>query len=225
MIGLLAIALALGAAPAPLARVEAKISDAAGAPAAGAELYVYKDADTRRPADFISARSDAAGRCGLALPPGKYWVVARLRQKGRFGPLSLGDKHSGAPQLVEVSAGESAKLELPVLDLREATRPRKPRADLFTVSGAVTSAGKPVAGRYVFVRSASPGSIPAHLSAWTGEDGRYHLELPAGAFELSVAEQFPPAGGEPALRRVELKSDLDPIDLAVDAAAEPGGPK
>ena len=65
-----------------------QIVDTADRPVSGAEVYVFDSKNTKRPADFISNRTDADGSFRVELPPGKYWTLAIMRRNGAtFGPL------------------------------------------------------------------------------------------------------------------------------------------
>jgi hypothetical protein len=57
--------------------------------------------------------------------------------------------------------------------------------------------------------------MPEFLSAWTDEDGGYHLETPAGAtVYLAAARQFPPEAGAVSYR--EIPPQQPKQALAVD---------
>ncbi len=86
-----------------------KVTDKQGKPVEGAQIYVYTSGDTKRPADFISPKSDKEGRYGIKLPAGRYWAVARARAVDRYGPLAPGDRHSGEPE--EIEPGNAATVE------------------------------------------------------------------------------------------------------------------
>ncbi|HEY3360116.1 MAG TPA: carboxypeptidase-like regulatory domain-containing protein, partial [Polyangia bacterium] len=119
------------AAPPRPAAVTGRVVDPAGAPVAGAEVFFYASANTKRPADFISPPTGPDGRYAAALPAGRYWAVARVRRGGPGpGPLAPGDRHSGAPETIDVRAGARGMRDFVVADLREMVRrSRKTRAD------------------------------------------------------------------------------------------------
>jgi hypothetical protein len=75
--------------------LKGRILDAAGRSVEGGEVFVYDSVQTRRPADFISPKSDGEGLYRLVLPAGRYWVVARVRNSTKYGPLAFGGRHSG----------------------------------------------------------------------------------------------------------------------------------
>lgn len=175
----------------------AKVTDGDGKPVEGAEVFAYSSPRTRRPADFISPRTGRDGTCRLALQPGKYWVVARVKKGESFGPLLPGDRHSGDPIEVEAGAGGAAEVGFTVADIREAARAReKGRTDAFRLAGKVVDqGGKPVANATVFAhRERAFSGMPDAVSAWTGPDGEYLLFLPPGRWFLGAATDFPPPG-------------------------------
>jgi len=72
-------------------------------PVAGAEVYLYDSKQVKRPADFISPKTKTDGSYKLTVPAGVYWAVAILRRTGpSFGPLQVGDKHSGEPLVLDL---------------------------------------------------------------------------------------------------------------------------
>ena len=99
-----------------------QVFDIKGNTVEGAEIFVYGTFDTRRPADFISARTDDEGRFQMNLPLNTYWVVARTRQGEKYGPLMPGDRHSGEPVEIELDhAGEFIQ-DFSVMDIIDAAR-------------------------------------------------------------------------------------------------------
>lgn len=212
------------AGAAPHAQVQCLVSDAQGQPAAGATVDVYRGANTRRAADYISPTTGSDGTCRLALPPGRYWLVARHRRGARLGPLRPGDRHSGTPLVVDLAAGTTTRLAFAIRDPRDAVLLPRTRADHVSVEGQVTERGRPLAHRSVCAwRGELAPPIPEFVSAWTGPDGRYRLTLPAGGYSLAVTTHFPPDGPLPAQRRVEITGNTVGLDLALDGAGGHGG--
>ena len=129
--------------------LKAKVSDIEGRPMEGAKLFLYDSPNVRRPADFISSLSDRTGQVQIALPPGKYWVVARFKSDGKYGPLMPGDKHSGEPLEVDMTAG-GVEADFVVADIRELGQKKRAGAtDALRLKGRVVdSQGAPLRRRY-----------------------------------------------------------------------------
>ncbi len=193
--------------------------DVRGNPVKGVEIFVYNSTDTRRPADFISARTDIEGIYSITLPLGKYWAVARLRGGEKYGPLMAGDRHSGEPMELELDGPEEFEQDFTVMDIREAARlMKKTREDHFQVKGVIyDKKGQPVSDVYIFAnRGMSMEVIPDYLSAWTDEKGRYKLYLPAGKYYIGYASAFPPVLQNKVLIEVKVEQSLAGFDLIAD---------
>ena len=202
-----------------------RIVDIMTQPVAGAEVYLYDSKQVKRPADFISPKTETDGSYKLTVPAGVYWAVAILRQTGpSFGPLQIGDKHSGEPLVLDLKNKKIEEVDFTVMDLRDAVRhSRKRSEELFEIQGRILDAHeKPVAMAYVLADNRSmPGTeIPRFLSAWTGIDGQYTLYLPAGAFYLGTSTIMPPPAEEELSRFVEVAGDLQGLDLVLRSPHE-----
>lgn len=175
-------------------RVVGKVVDIEGKSVAGAELFMYGSPNTRRPADFISAKSGSDGVTVLVVPKGVYWGVARVRS-GKFGPLQLGDLHSGEPTEIDAATAD-VETEFVVADIRDAGRRKgNIREGRLKVQVSVAdAAGKPVSHAYVFADSnREVAGVPAYVSPWADSEGRCTLYLPAGKpYLLGAATVFPP---------------------------------
>lgn len=198
--------------------LKAKVTDIEGRPMVGAKLFIYDSAQVRRPADFISSLSERDGKVQTVLPPGKYWVVARFKSDGKYGPLLPGDKHSGEPFEVDMTTG-SAEAEFIVADIRELGQKKRTSAtEALRLKGRVTDAqGAPVTQAFVFAnRLKELGEFPDFISAWTGADGRYELFLPSDAinYYLGASQRFPLRSPVESnkLRAIERGK----IDIAID---------
>lgn len=195
----------------------AKISDIEGRPMAGAKLFLYDSSNVRKPADFISPLSDHAGQLQIALPPGKYWVVARFKADGTYGPLMPGDKHSGEPLEVDLTDGRT-EADFVVADIRElGQRKRASATEALRLKGRVLdSQGAPVAQAFVYAnRSGEFNDLPDFISAWTGTDGAYEVYLPPGAtYFVSASREFPLKKQEHSAKPVVLTGGK--IDIAKD---------
>jgi hypothetical protein len=178
--------------------LKGRIIDVGGNPVAGGEIFVYNTARTRRPADFISPKSDQGGSYRLEIPAGKYWIVARVRNGAKYGPLMTGGRHSGEAQEIEAAAGQELTLDFTVADVREMARNlRKADDDYKSVNGRILDKdGKPVRGAYVFARKDRDGTrLPDFISAWSGTDGSYTLRMPPGKYYLGASTTYPPKEG------------------------------
>ncbi|AJE04788.1 hypothetical protein GPICK_02980 [Geobacter pickeringii] len=220
----LALAAAVTAHAAAPAIIRATVLDVAGKPVAGAKIFVYDSADTRRPADFISPGSDRQGRIVLQVPPGRYWAVARLKKDGSYGPLMPGDKHSGEPTALEPAAGEELASEFVVADIRDVGRQRETVAsESVVVRGRIVDpSGAPVAGAYVFANRTKAGKgIPEFLSAGSDADGNFTLYLPAGGrYYAGAARRFPPESGAGGLREIVPEAGKRDIVMDVPLAVQ-----
>lgn len=195
-----------------------QIMDIDAKPVAGAELFVYDSAITRRPADFISARTGQDGRYSLTLPRKKVWTVARVRSGDKFGPLLPGDRHSGEPLLLEPDETGALHQDFTVVDIREAVRQKqKVRSDFLSVTGhVVDQSGKPLRNAYVFAHSKRiVRGIPEHISAWSDESGAYTLYLPPGLYYLGASTIFPPPQGSSAGRELVLGTGKNAVAIDV----------
>ena len=193
------------------------VLDTAGKGVEGAEVFVYDSPNTRRPADFIAPKSDRTGHYSLTLPPGKYWVVARVRSGEKYGPLLLGNRHSGEPVEIEAPTDQGVEQDFTVADIRDmAQKKLKSTDDYVKVSGRVLDgAGAPVAQAYVLVHRARViEQLPDYVSAWTDESGRYTLYLPPGDYFIGLATSFPP--GRTVTPGKVLTVAPGKIDIAID---------
>lgn len=191
-------------------QITGRILDIDGKPVAGAEVFIYDSSSIRRPADFISPRTNADGQYKLTLPRNKYWAVARVRKGDQYGPLLANDRHSGEPVILEAEDSESIQLDFTVVDLREAVRQKqKVRVDHQKVTGRVVdSSGKPIKDIFVFAdTNRILHGVPDYVSAWTGEDGSYTIYLPAGRFFIATSDIFPPPNGTTLERELIVKPE------------------
>lgn len=189
--------------------LQGSIVDSTGRPVTGAELFVYDSAKTKRQADFISPRTGADGKFSLKLPTGQYWVVARVRQGEKYGPLLPGDLHSGEPQEIDLTA-ENRDLTLTVADMRDLTRSKeKTSTAMSRLTGRITDKnGKPLEGYYVCAwRTPRNERLPDLISGWTDGSGEYLLFLPPGEYQLATLRTFPPVMDSNVLSSVTLPAD------------------
>ena len=196
--------------------LKGQVVDTVGKPVEGGEVFVYDTARTRRPADFISPKTDSKGFYRIEVPAGRYWVVARVRSNEKYGPLMTTGRHSGEAQELEAIAGGELSLDFSVAEVREIARiHRKSGEESRRVEGRILDKNnKPVRDAYAFTR---PGKnetrLPTYISAWSDEEGRYTMYLPAGSYCLGASVAYPPEEGSPC---TELFLDGVKIDIAND---------
>ena len=172
----------------PLTRREGQVYDEQGQPLAGASVRAL-DA----PASTAEALTDADGRFALALPP-----------PGNFA-LSV-----SAPGRAEITL-DAVALEGPLV-IALGTTP--------TLAGVVLDEATeaPVAGVLLTARPATSPAAPRGSTAWSRDDGRFTLALPAaGAFALEVggAGFAGRPGTEDYLPRVLLDVEAGRGDLRI----------
>lgn len=195
------------------------VFDLRGNPVKGVEVFIYNSPDTRRPADFISARTDTEGRFSIMLTSGKYWAMARLRGGEQYGPLMSGDRHSGEPIELELVGPGVFEQDFTVMDIREAAfLMKKIREDHFEIKGVIyDKKGQPVGNAYVFAnRGMEMKVLPDYISAWTDDKGRYTMYLPAGKYYVGYASAFPPTLHNKVLIEVKVEQALAGFDLIAD---------
>ncbi|MBI5099948.1 MAG: carboxypeptidase regulatory-like domain-containing protein [Nitrospirae bacterium] len=198
-----------------------------------AEIFIYNSPDTRRPADFISGRTDDDGHFTMTLPSGKYWAVARLRRGDKYGPLMVGDKHSGEPVDIWVKADRELEMNFKVADIRDAASlTRKTREDYLRMSGRVVDKnGMPIQMYYVIAdrkgrdTSLNPllteggdshlNEMSDFISSWSDEAGHYALYLPKGKYIIGYTDKFPPRSYS-IYKELIIESGKDNFDIVVE---------
>ncbi len=203
----------------PLLR--ARVVDAAGNPVKGAYIFVYDSPDTRRAVDLVSPVTDDAGFCEKAIPPGNYWILARLKSNAKFdmGPLKIEDKFSGDPLELEALQGEVYDLNFTVVDLLDTIKNKsKKRKDLTKVTGRILDAkGGVMAGVFAYAnRNQSPLSMPDYFSAWTEADGTYTLYLPKGKYSIGAAATLSHKQRYKASQEITVDNPLTNIDITLN---------
>lgn len=197
------------------------ISDVNGQPVAGAEISLYRSKNVKKPADFASNRTTTDGAYTITVPQGQYWAIASLRKgERRFGPLELGDKHSGDPVEVVVAAGANLSHDFTVMDLREAAKQnQKKNSDLLRLSGRILNQNsKSTAMAYTMAdKNKQFKEMPTYLSPWTDTSGEYLLLLPQGKYYLGAATEYPPGPGKTLDTEIDLTTDTEGVDLTVTA--------
>lgn len=229
--GWLLLMLCVGGSPArgeEKVELRGRVVDSTGEPVAGAEVYVYRSTNVKKPADFVSNHTEADGLYRVTMPSASYWAVAVLRRDGRqFGPLGSNDKHSGEPLPLEFKEQTGLVEDFTVIDLREAARrSQKKNPELVKISGRILDrAGRPVAMAYAFAsRIERPEAIPKYLSAWTDASGTYTLFLPAGEYKIGSTQAFPIDNDYYLSDHQALAADRESLDLtmAIEVKAASG---
>ncbi len=180
-------------------------------PVAKVQVYIYDNENIRRPADYISPPTDTSGEFKITLPPGHYWVVARLRQgEQKFGPLFPGDKHSGSPLEIDVMPGEQVEEEFVIADLKETSQLSvKHDTSFIKVEGVLqTKEGEPVENGYVFAnRQSAAKKIPDYVGEWTDKSGKFTLFLPEGTYFFAMATTFPPGSETVPSQKITIETN------------------
>ncbi len=185
-----------------------------------AEIFVYRTSDTRQPADFISAGTDAQGWFIITLPSRKYWVVARLKKAEKYGPLMPGDRHSGEPVEIDFKETGEVLMDFTVMDIMDAARSmKKIREDYIKIQGRIIDSNAiPVQGVYAFANNEEGiKEIPDYISGWTDAEGAYTLYLPAGKYYLGYAEKIPILMYNRVLREINLENAVQGNDIIADS--------
>ncbi|HEY5973440.1 MAG TPA: carboxypeptidase-like regulatory domain-containing protein [Geobacteraceae bacterium] len=197
-------------------RLHGVVTDPAGQPVADAEVFLYTSSNIRRPADFISPKTDRSGRYAIEIPQGDYWVVARIKRGERYGPLQSGDRHSGEPVHLQPADMAEMALDFAVADLRELAQRRQIGGTaLVTISGrVVTRTGEPVPGVYVTASTRqSTIELPAYVSSWTDVDGNYALAMPPGNYYLGIEKNFPPTHDYSSVMEIRVVAGNLPVAI------------
>lgn len=181
-------------------------------------VYVYKEGmDLKGPA-FAEVLTDENGNFSLNLPPGKYFVVARMRKTGEVaGPVEVGDLKSEVlgPITIEEDGkmveknikvfekiGETKDIALSIPDASKKTG----------IEGRIIDAdGKPVANARVHVYDhIQMSERPKFVSSPTGPDGKYVVYLPkGGTYYLAARDKF---GGPPKVGDLYGRYDRGTIE-------------
>ena len=199
-----------------------RVLDIEEKPVEGAEIFIYNSPDVRRPADFMSTKTNKEGRFSVVLPVGKYWAIARLRtSEERYGPLMPGDKSSGNPVEIDSTPQSEIENDFTVVDIKEVPRlQKKIREDYIKINGRILDKnGSPVKMVYAIAnKNRVITEIPDYISAWTDDEGHYTLYLPRGKYYLGYDAVFPP--GEKYNLNKEImvfESDKSDVDIMTNS--------
>jgi hypothetical protein len=196
-------------------QLQGTISDESGKPVVGAELFLYDSLKTRRPADYISAKTGIDGRYNLKLPSAVFWGVARVRHGEKFGPLLSGDLHSGEPQEIDLS-GEDQKVDFIVADIRDLSRAKEKRqSNMARLTGRVQDQdGVSVAGTTVSIwLDPVTERLPDIISSWTENSGEFVVYLPPGRYSAIASNEFPPVMKEGLLTNLTVEEGQKTVAL------------
>ncbi len=203
-------------------------------PAEGAVIDLYRPgADLRGPPLTQLGPLGPTGAFAIELPPGEYLAVARQRLSGdETGPVREGDLKTD-PVPFRVEAGKPLRL-----DLKTFVKEGNPKAPLGEepawktgITGRLLDPeGQPVAGLRLHVYDhVQMSERPKFVSAKTGPDGRYSLQLPqGGTYYLCARDKYggPPKVGdlygrydqgtvEPSALVVPEGTTVDGVDITV----------
>lgn len=199
--------------------LKGKVTDFEGKPVEDAVIFIYQNTNTRRQPDFVSPKSDKEGRFSIALSPGRYWAVARVKKNEEMGPVLSGGKHSGEPAEINMTGMGDFKKDFIVADIREVARmTARARQEVVRIAGRILgSDGKPVRMAYAIAnKSDNLSEVPDYLSGWTDETGYYALYLPRGKYHIGAAATFPPGKGHLTFREMIIEGDKQDLDIIIN---------
>jgi len=177
--------------PEPGTEVRGRLSSEAG-PLDGAWVYVYTEPQLGLvgPSYAAAVQVEADGSFTLPLPAGTFYLSARRRADGtRIGEPRPGDLNGNYPgNPVHLARGQALELQAFPLKRVEAARYSERLAEgkfaataTRLVGNAVDEDALPAAGIYVYAYADSRMvGKPTVISAPTGDDGRFVLNLPQG---------------------------------------------
>ncbi len=181
-------------------------------------VYVYKEGmDLKGPA-FTDVITDSSGNYSVQLPPGKYFLVARMRKTGEVaGPVEVGDIKSEVIGPVTVTdKGEVIKTDIKVFEKKGESKDIAINVSAeekkTTISGYIFDAdGKPVQNARVHVYDhVQMSERPKFVSSPTGPDGKYSIALPkGGTYYLAARDKF---GGPPKVGDLYGRYDKGTIE-------------
>ena len=176
----------------------------AGAPAANVGVYAYAETESGfKGNDFqATVRANAKGEFALELPPGRYFLLARLRADNSIdlGPLHKGDLLGYDPRNpVVVDAGHYTATAIPMTRLKMIKLVESPAFRPGTIEGRIVDrSGRPVSGAYAALYNI-PEMVGRSVfrSEPAGADGRFKLSVPVpGSYFLGARSGY---GGAPAV--------------------------
>jgi hypothetical protein len=186
--------------------------------------------------DYVSHGSAADGSYKLDLPPGEYYVLARMRNNGlNYGPLYKGDlfDHKLVKKAIRVRKGKYTKCDFELGELHEpmffqGLTVAEKMTDTGIRGRLLDESGEHIPGTFVFAfKDDDMQRVPDFASTLTDDEGYYTLYLPKGG-QYWLAARFhamkPPQPEEP-FAKYEGSSDhsvlvedgkfLDGIDMTL----------
>ncbi len=185
------------------------------APLAGAEVEIYLKGEKDRSTNpFAGTVTDEAGRFRVELPPGRYFLIGKMRQESVSGSRMLMAECPANP--LEVTAGMR---KVPPFSLREMGRDGALVPDPGTgVRGRVTRQGAPVAGAFIYVYTEGGAGLmgPSYGEAVQADErGEFQIDLPAGRYFLAARKRSDGARmGEPSVGDLNGVYPGNPVTLA-----------
>jgi len=159
-------------------------------PLSGAQIEIYlKEEQDRATLPFATTSSDTAGRYRIALPSGRYYLIAKKKVESGGGPTRM--LMAAAPlNPLDLQGGSK---ELAPFNLREMGRDGALVAEADTgVKGRIVHDRKPVANAFVYVYSEKSAGLigPSYGEAVrSASDGTFSIPLPAGNFYLAARKR------------------------------------
>ena len=159
-------------------------------PLSSAQIEIYLKAEQDRATlPFATTSSDAAGRYRIALPAGRYYLIAKKKMEGSGGPTRMLMAASPLNPL-DLQGG---KKEVAPFNLREMGRDGALVAEANTgVKGRIVHNQQPVANAFVYVYSEKSAGLigPSYGEAVrSAADGTFTIPLPAGNFYLAARKR------------------------------------
>ena len=159
-------------------------------PLSGAQIEIYlKEEQDRATLPFATTSSDATGRYRIALPSGRYYLIAKKKVEGSGGPTRM--LMAAAPlNPLDLQGGSK---EVAPFNLREMGRDGALVAEAGTgVKGRIVHDHQPVGNAFVYVYSEKSAGLigPSYGEAVrSAADGTFAIPLPAGNFYLAARKR------------------------------------
>lgn len=184
-------------------------------PLSDAQIEIYLKAEQDRATlPFATTSSDVTGRFQIALPTGRYYLIAKKKVEGSGGPTRMLMAASPLNPL-DLSGG---KKEVAPFNLREMGRDGALVAEVGTgVKGRIVHDRQPVANAFVYVYSEKSAGLigPSYGEAVrSATDGTFFIPLPAGTFYLAARKRADGArSGDVAAGDLNASWQKNPLTL------------
>ena len=157
--------------------VKGRLTDEAGKPLKGAEVYFYVSSDKkfRSPADYMAEPTGQDGGYYTEVPPGKYYVVARKRTSGSIsGNLKKGDLYTPDAVRIKIEQGKTYNVDLS-LYVFSGNMLFSGSVGRQGIRGVITDrSGRPFKQAYAFAyKDRRMVGRPDFVSGWSRKDGKY----------------------------------------------------